>query len=461
MSKNTKTARNQETSNLLIGSSKDWVSWIELIIISLLSVLLWRYQAELPHDKAEDYFYWAMIGPVLIALRYGFARGFISFLITIIVSYLWLEIGNLSITLSLPVAVGTGLVTMIAGEFRDSWSSTIERYALNNRYIEQRLASFSQNYHLLRISHNQLEQRMVGAQVSLRTSLQGIQELAGKEQTVNELVAQRSVQEIGSVITLYSAGFYAVSNNEIADKPLWSIGKHKGLQANHPMVQDSLTSQLTVAPRVYLDDKTKIESFAKTDLPYQLVIPFIDIEENVRALVVAESVRFVQLTDNNIALVHLIASCVANFISQKALTPLLSVEQKKDFLSYIHRQQKHSRHYHIDSAFVIFHDTSDKQYINLDSVTDFRRGPDVYWLSKCKQGKKAVCVLLPTTTLKEAEQYVERIKILLAENHENILTELVVYGPLLVDNQEDKLNALLENFGVKGEDYSDLTSTHT
>ena len=47
---------------------------------------------------------------------------------------------------------------MLVGEFRDIWDRRLERLDLANDYRQLRLDEFTRAHHLLRISHDRLEQ---------------------------------------------------------------------------------------------------------------------------------------------------------------------------------------------------------------------------------------------------------------------------------------------------------------
>lgn len=459
MKQQTKASINAVLGRTMLGSQNHLIGWLELVAISMLAVLLWRYQAGLAYSQAVDYFYWPMLGPVLIALRYGFGRGLISLALLIIVSLLWIQVAGLTHTISLSVTVGTALITMIVGEFRDNWQAVNERTLLNHQFMEQRLESFTQSYHLLKISHDQLEQRLVGKQGSLRTAVQSIQQLAKRQQVVGTELAQRTLQVLNDIISLYGAAFYQIKQGHLHPEPLAVMGEHHGLVMDDPMLADALQQNVTVAAKDYLEG-SKFGSAQKQGyelvLHYQMVIPLVNVLGQPQALITVDSARFVQLTDANVALVHLVASYVANFISHEVLTPILQPQQRGVFNAYVEAQKAYFQHYRVDSVLVIFHDISVEQKIDLEHATDFRRGADVYWLTRSEQDNHALCVLLPMATLAEAERFIGRIKSLLEDHSSFAEEELEIFGPVLINQQHEQVTSLLSSFGTYDEDFADL-----
>ena len=435
---------------MLFGSDHQLFAWFELLLITVAAILIWVYQATLDYDQPQQYFFWPMLGPVLIALRYGFGRGMMSFVLLLLGFSLWQASHNQPYLLSMPVAVGTALITMLIGEFRDHWHDINERYELNHRFMEQKLKSFTQNYHLLKVSHDQLEQRFAGKQMSLRTGIQLLQQDALDHPDGRPVkLAQRSLHVLSDIITLYQAGFYLVNDGDIDPEPLATIGDAHQLVADDAMLQDMLRVKALLSPADLIEH---------SDLHYQLTIPLLDINGKLQAVILAEKVRFVQLTDANIALVALLSSYIANFIANEAFVPILLAEQRQLFTKYLTSQQQYYSRYAIDSSLVLFTDLTNEQQLALAQVTDYRRGADIYWLCKNKQNQQSLCVLLPMTTPREAKQFVERVLALLSKQRSVGENEIGLTGPLRVSAQQAEIAALLNELGAYDEDLADATS---
>ncbi len=437
---------------LLFGYDHQLFAWFELFLITAAAMLIWVYQATLEYNLPQQYFFWPMLGPVVIALRYGFGRGMMSFILLLVGFSIWQAAHHQPLNFTMPVAVGTALITMLVGEFRDHWHDINERYELNHRYMEQKLKSFTQNYHLLKVSHDQLEQRVAGKQMSLRTGIQLLQQDAIKHQgEVPTRLAERSLQILSDIITLYQAGFYLVQNGEIAPTALASIGNDHQLVMNDPMLQDMLKTKALLSPADLIEH---------SDLQYQLAIPLLDINGELQAVILAEKVRFVQLTDANIALVALLSSYIANFIANEMFVPILQPEQRRLFRQYVQGQQQHHSRYAIDSCLVVFTDLTSERRLALTQVTDYRRGADIYWLCQDSAGNPSLCVLLPMTTPREARQFVSRVKTVLGHHSPFTDDELKLEGPLRVKAQQAEITTLLDDLGAFDEDLADTANPH-
>ncbi|MDX1678969.1 PelD GGDEF domain-containing protein [Arsukibacterium sp.] len=436
---------------MLFGSDHQLFAWFELLLITAAAMLIWVYQATLLYDRPQQYFFWPMLGPVVIALRYGFGRGMMSFVFLLIGFSVWQASHDQPFLLSMPVAVGTAVVTMLVGEFRDHWHDINERFELNHRFMEQKLKSFTQNYHLLKVSHDQLEQRVAGKQMSLRTGIQLLHTDALEQPDGRPVkLAERSLQVVSEIITLYQAGFYLVHDGKIDAQPLATIGNAHKLVADDAMLKDMLQSKALLSPADLIEH---------SDLYYQLTIPLSDINGKLQAVILAEKVRFVQLTDANVALVALLSGYIANFIANEVFVPVLKPEQRQLFRQYIRSQQHYYQRYAIDSSLVLFTDLTATQHLAFSQITDFRRGADIYWQCQTRDGQQALCVLLPMTTPSEAKQFIERVQSLLAGQQNAGSADLKLTGPLRVSAQQAEINLLLHELDAYNEDLADAANT--
>ncbi len=432
---------------MLFGSDHQPIAWFELFLVTFAAMLIWVYQSTLAYQSAQEYFFWPMLGPILLALRYGFGRGMISFVLLLIGFSLWQTFHGQEFAISMSVAVGTAMMTMIVGEFRDHWHDINERFELNHRYMEQKLRSFTQNYHLLKVSHDQLEQRVAGKQVSLRTSIKLLHQEQLKDQGDRPvLLAERSLQVMNEIITMQQAGLYRLVNGEIDPVPLATLGEHHQLDATDPMVVELLKSKDLLSPADLLE---------QTNLRYQLAIPLLNLRGEMQGFVLAERIKFVQLTNTNIALIALLAGYIANFLSNDELVPILKQEQRQLFRFYLQNQQDYITRYGVDSTLVVFTDNSIEQNLPLDHVTDYRRGADIYWSCQNSNNQQALCVLLPMTTLMEAKQFVERIRSILHSLAKFDDAELLVNGPMLISGQHEAIENLMNELGAYDEDLAD------
>ncbi|SQK95147.1 protein PelD [Pseudomonas aeruginosa] len=113
---------------------------------------------------------------------------------------------------------------MLVGEFRDIWERRLERLELANEYRQLRLDEFTRAHHILRISHDRLEQRVAGNDQSLRSSLLGLRqllrELPGEEAPL-EALAETVLALLAQYGSLRIAGLYRVRHDRTRSRNPW------------------------------------------------------------------------------------------------------------------------------------------------------------------------------------------------------------------------------------------------
>ena len=426
---------------LIVGGKNDKAAFIESFVVAVLSIISWFFIDRENGTIAQHYFFWPMVGPLLIALRYGFSKGLQCFAFMTIVMYLTQKFAIADINFSLPILIGSGLIVMISGEFTDYWRKKIKTNEMNYRYMEQKLQNFTQSYYLLKTSHDQLEQRAAGKLVSLRTSIQMLQKTAlSKESNRLDNLGEECLHVLSDIVGMYEAGIYLVKHNVIEPHCISYIGEEHRFVNDDPMLIEMLDKKRIFTP-------ANINDFEEQDLHYQLVIPLIDSSGELQGVVLAEKVKFVALTDANLALISLVASYMANFMSEKLYTPVLKAEQFSIFNQYLEQLHWNKANYGVDSALVVFIDRSREQALPIKKFIDYRRGADIYWNCYTENGEKAMVALLPMTTVFEAKQFIDRLLGVVKNKYDADVRETQVLGPYVVFEQFDEVTKLLSTLG--------------
>ncbi|MGR5152555.1 PelD GGDEF domain-containing protein [Photobacterium swingsii] len=436
---------NKLWQRFIIGFKEEGFAWLETAVIALLAIFIWMKSDSLAPTSTDHNFFWPLFGPLLISLRYGFAKGFICALITTAGLATAMRITGVLEFYPFSLAVGTILTAMIAGEFRDYWHNTNQRHILDHQYMSQKLDSFTKNYHLLKVSHDQLEQRTAGQTISLRASINTLQKIASAH-------ADKRIENIGHPLLnllaeiggLQVAGLYKVTKNKIDKQPHAIIGDHHQLIIKDPMLQDMLASKKLLSPATIGENEIHKSR-------YQLCIPLLDTMGNLQAVALAENAKFFMLTPANVALLSLVANHAADLLSDALLTPVLKANQSDLFLKYMARAKYNKRHYGADSNVVAFVDSSGKHGNVLSSVVNFRRGADVYWTCKSLTNNPVLVVLLPLTTTYDSQQYIARVTDLLKNNIGEAISDIDILGPLSLDTNNAEITAFMDELGAYDE----------
>lgn len=430
----------------LFGYKKKTIAWLETIVIAILSALIWYFPLSTgEHHTEQSIFLWAIFGPLIVALRYGFAKGVVCALMCILGFLFITHLSDTNLKLSLSSAIAIILCAMLAGEFHDIWYEEIEKYKLDYDYMARKLNSFTQNYHLLKVSHDQLEQKIASDTVNLRSSMQALQMISAKNPNYElPTLAEPFLDIFRDTGGVQVAGIYQVKDGAICPQAIATLGNEHKLETDDPMLLDML-------------EKKRLVSISKNISPqqhrsrYQLCIPLTDTHDQLQAVVLVEKAKFFMLTNINIALMSVLANYAADLISIKSTMPSLEPSQASLFKQYLERALENIEQFGTDSSLIIYIDRSAKHAITLNHVVDYRRGADVYW--NCWYRKQnaesfpALAVLLPLTELVDAQAYVLRLEDILNQQLGQNSKNIDVVGPLSLNQNWNQIQNLIKDLG--------------
>jgi len=145
---------------------------IELVIFALTVPIIGRLL--FPHDPVglNSGFAWLALLPIIFAARYGVSWGLTCAAVACL--SLWLPVAAYAEQGSalLTLAVGTVVMCILVGDISVHWRRGSHQAKAENKYLRHRLKEFSNDYHILKVSHGQLEEYMAGQRLSLRSALQ-------------------------------------------------------------------------------------------------------------------------------------------------------------------------------------------------------------------------------------------------------------------------------------------------
>ncbi|AYZ85873.1 TPA: sugar transporter [Pseudomonas aeruginosa] len=393
------------------------VSWIETVLITALALGLgWWFE---PSDPllVQASFPWVILAPLLLGMRYGFVRGLASAALLVAALFAFRAQG-LDAYAQVPAAfiVGVLLCAMLVGEFRDIWERRLERLELANEYRQLRLDEFTRAHHILRISHDRLEQRVAGNDQSLRSSLLGLRQslrelpddeepLAALAETVLALLAQYG--------SLRIAGLYRVRQDRAADpRPLATLGEMPALDGDDLLVRTCLERGELVSVRQDLLERG--EQRAHSAL--QACVPLIDTEGRVLALLAVAQMPFFVFNDRTFSLLAILAGHVADLLQSDPRALRLADVDAQRFSQYLKRSLLDARDHSLPACLYAFELTDERCGEEVQRLLESsQRGLDVQLRLRNAEGRRVLLVLLPLTSTEGSQGYLQRLRILFAE----------------------------------------------
>jgi hypothetical protein len=349
-------------------------AWAEVGVLTLLSLLL-----PLGFHPDDPFWYnaqfcWPMLGPLLISLRYGFSKGLMSALSLFIAQMVAIKTGAIhSGGFPFKSMFGYLLLILIAGEFRDWWGKNNTQQQRQLDYAQDRLDTFTRHYHLLKASHDRLEQMVAGHALSLREAIQAVRT------TISQLADRRIDEAAPSILSLFieyggiqTASLYKVENGQIQSTPLASVGPVHPVARDDILVQTMFTETQLVSIRSFADDEQISQ--------YQLVVPLTDIDDNIYAVLLVEAIQFFALKKSTLTLLAVLAGHIGDLLRNTIINPVMYPDESAAFIAQVRQAQKEAKRYQIPAQLLKLQARSPSANAKrvMEHLNTTRRGLDIY-----------------------------------------------------------------------------------
>ncbi|KAA3649724.1 MAG: hypothetical protein DWQ11_18205 [Proteobacteria bacterium] len=374
-----------------------------LVVPLLLLALAWWVN---PADPlfAWASFPWPVLGPVLIALRYGPLLGVLG-VIALLAGWLaLLASGQLDAATPQLYFLGTLALVMIGGEFASIWRSRVRRADTRAHYLQERLDQLTRQHYLLRVSHDRLEQDLISRPVSMRDALTGLRELASGDDAhagaddLLKLLAQFCQVERAALFPL-------AANGTPAATPAGRLGAPFPLVADDPLIRaaDTEGGLCHVASDALPDDHGS---------QYLVVSRLRDLRGTDHGLLVIESMPFVALHADTLQVINLLAGYYADSLASRDIVrPVHAVAPHcpPEFALELQRMWHASRDSGLPGAIVAL------TYASRPVLDDLplqwhrlQRTLDVTWHTR-EGPREALLVLMPLSGAAAIEGYLDRL----------------------------------------------------
>lgn len=287
-------------------------AWLETAFITLLAPAIgWALHAQDPFFL-QARMAWIALAPLLVGLQHGSAQALVCSLCLLAGAYAHAQMGAANAA-DLPVshAVSIGLFGLLAGEYRDAWHRTLHKLGHEASHRGTHLDRLTRAYHLLKRSHDLLEQRLASGGPSLQAILERVQaqlELAGERGLAAAADAVlRLFSDYGQVQV---ASLHTVHEGRVVCEPLASLGKAPPLDPDHPMVRDCIASRTLTSVR-----EERIVSCGFAPLA---CVPLTDVSGQVWGLAVVHEMPFMAMHHEHLALLAVVGGRVGDWMAERA-----------------------------------------------------------------------------------------------------------------------------------------------
>ena len=346
-------------------------------------------------------FPWAVIGPIIFAARYGVTWGAGCALVAIIAMLYPHNAYEGQFALTVAMAVGTLVLSIIVGDASSNWRQRAGQASAENQYLRHRLKEFSNDYHVLKVSHGQLEEYMAGQKLSLRHALQQLKPVLSTNKNGMEAGAEL-MAVFSQFCSVQVAGLYAMKNEKLVDPNAVAIHGNMG---ELPLFDSLLKVALKEGKLV----SVKLEALAEDKHQEGLlaVVPIIDSNDNVHGVLAIRDMHFMAFQQENLNLLSLLGGYIGDMLSRSRG---LANSRGAWFMAEVETALRFARTNSVKSSLLCMRL---RKFDGSEAVAEYirtnLRSLDASWQPKTRDGGELIVILLPLITQSQAEGYLGRV----------------------------------------------------
>ncbi|RKG66501.1 hypothetical protein D7V80_19415 [Corallococcus sp. CA054B] len=365
-----------------------WRRYLEVCALAFATGLLGRLLQ--PDDPffTRNTFAWMALGPLLAGVSHGFASGLGCALLQVLAMLGYHLLGKAPWSgFPAQLALGLVMVGMVSGEFCDVWRRKLARSLTERDYHWRRLDEFSRVYHLLRVSHDRLEQRAARGAGSLRHALAMLKErMSALEPGASGLEwIGESLLRLGAMSCgVQAASLHAVNGlGMIDERPAARLGDALPLPPEDAMLNQALaTGQVVVRKDV------------PGASPLLAVVPLADPEGCVHGLLAVSRMHFPSIAEDTFRTLALLGAYAGELLAR---TPARrgppDAAFRRALQQSLHALQRHG----LPASVLSITCQSASGTDALRKLSMHCRGVDEPWLTRDGQRRPVLLVLLPLT----------------------------------------------------------------
>lgn len=429
---------------------KPWAVAGETAILPLLAVAIGIWLNPLDPLWINASFPWVWFAPVILAMRYGPFPGLGGAAVLLLA---WLSFNASGwVVGEFPKLnyLGGLILVMLAGEFSSVWLARARRAEGVQAYLDQRLEYLTHQYYLLRLSHDRLEQDLIGRPMAMRDALASLQSLIreqGAAAASSLPGAQGLLRLLAQYCQLEIATIHAASDGEITAEPVATIGQGQNngqLDGDDPLLREAIEAGT-------LSHLAAALAAGRSPGSYAIAVPMITFDEQLIGVLAVERVPFFALGEEMLQTLNLLVSYYVDGLDERKLAAEIQSEFPAcpdDFAAELQRLWR-VRQGSLSSSIITvleFLPRPELDYLALQ-IGRQRRALDVSWLIDSPQ-RKVLVTLMPLAGAAAAEGYIARIEEWVRQKSGCTLSEAGVFPHLLPIDETAPLPLLEQLFEI-------------
>lgn len=379
---------------------------------------------------------WVAALPIVYAARYGSSWGAFCALtagLMLVQPFMLLE-GSLA--QRTVMAIGTLCLAVIVGGSSDRWRTRSNQAEAENAYLRHRLKEFSNDYHVLKVSHGHLEEFMAGQRLSLRSALQALSPVFTSSpegiKAGSELMAV-----FAQFCSVQVAGLYPMKTDTLVDpKPIATHGQMGELPVFDPLIREALKQRKLVSLRI---DAVSVDT---TDESLIAVVPIADSSGRLHGILAVRNMHFMAFQQENLNVLALLGGYAGDLLSRSEGR---STSRTAWFLAELDSALRFCKSHSVPSTLVCIRLQKKEQSKAVAHwISTDLRSLDKSWILPSKSEGPTVAILLPLQNRQQSTDYLRRVASDLLKKHNIALPSVVAEIDVIELSKSDTRASCLE-----------------
>ena len=398
-------------------------------------------------------FPWAWFAPIILALRYGPFPGLAAAGVLLLAWIAFSVSGWVPGEFPKINFLGGLIFVMLCGEFSSLWVARTRRAEGMQLYLDQRLEYLTHQYYLLRLSHDRLEQDLIGRPMAMRDALATLQDMikegldAPSATTLKLPGADGLLRLFAQYCQLEAAVLHGMNAGVVDTHPVASLGMPADaapFSADDPLIRRALeTGHLSHV----------VHTLASGESPSRYIIaaPLITFDGEQLGILAVERVPFFALHEEMLQTLNLLLGYYTDgLVTQQMAAPIQETFPgcPADFAAELQRLWRVRQQSGVQSVIVAL-EFQARAYFD-DMVLQIRlqrRSLDVNWLIDVP-GHQVLVTLMPLAGMAAAQGYIARIENWVHLQDNQTLPEVGIFPHVLHVDEQQPLALLDHLFNV-------------
>ena len=425
----------------------------ESLMLPLLAVGLGIWLNPLDPLWTHAAFPWVWFAPIILALRYGPFPGLAGAAVLLVAWFAFAMSGWLIGDFPKINFLGGLIFVMLCGEFSSLWLARTRRAEGIQLYLDQRMEYLTHQYYLLRLSHDRLEQDLIGRPMAMRDALATLQniiknDLGAAEAASPQLAAGNDLLRLLAQYCQFEAAvLHAIHDGCVDPVPVASIGLAPDaapMDVADPLIQRAQESgQLSHVAH-------ELDGLGNPSR-YLVVAPLYTFDGEQLGILAVERIPLFALHEEMLQTLNLLLGYYTDgLVTHRLAAPIRAAipDCPVDFAAELQRLWRVRQESEVGSVIVALEFLPHAQFDDLAlQIQRQRRSLDLSWLIETA-ARKVLITLMPLAGSAAAEGYIVRIEQWVRRQGNQTLSEAGIFAHVVPVDEQPPLRVLDQLFEI-------------